>query len=107
MTFRVRVLPRAEYDVQDLYSFISQGSADGAASWYAAFRKALRELPRNPEGYSLAPENDDFDSELRQFLFKTRRGLTYRGIFTVVDDEISVLRVRGFGQPPITRGDVE
>jgi len=35
----------------------------------------------------------------RQFFFKTPHGRTYRGVFTVVDDEIRVLRVRGPGRP--------
>ncbi len=37
----------------------------------------------------------------RPFFFKTPHGRTYRGVFTIVDDEIRVLRVRGPGQPSL------
>jgi hypothetical protein len=64
-------------------------------------------LVRNPLAYGLAPENEYVDYELRQFFFKTRRGRTYRGVFTVVADEIRVLRIRGPGQALLRRDEIE
>lgn len=41
------------------------------------------------------------EPRVRQFLFKTRRGSVYRGLFAFDADEIVILRVRGAGQPPL------
>ncbi|MGH7200482.1 MAG: hypothetical protein ACREJB_07745, partial [Planctomycetaceae bacterium] len=60
--------------------------------------EAARRLLTDPLGYGRAREDEFVDWELRQFLFKTPRGRTYRGVFTVVDDEVRILRVRGPSQ---------
>ena len=101
MTFRLRVLPRAERDAQHIFDWLKARSPDGAIRWWLAFDEAVHKLIDHPNGYGLAPESDSVQYELRQFLFKTRRGRRYRGIFTVIGDEVRVLRVRGPGQPPL------
>jgi plasmid stabilization system protein ParE len=103
----VRILPRAEQDAAHIFAYISEHSPDGAIRWWEAFECAIAALgSSNSEAYSIAPENDLTDLTLRQFLFKTRRGKTYRGIFTVVGAEIRVLRVRGPGQAPVDPEDL-
>lgn len=94
-------MPRAEYDVQSMFDFIQDASPNGAARWLTAFQQAMFRLPDNPSGYSLAPEDEYSERELRQFLFKTRHGLVYRGVFTVTVSEILILRVCGPGQAPV------
>ena len=59
------------------------------------------------DGYGLAPEDEFTDAKLQQFLFKTRRGRTYRGVFVVVDNEVRILRIRGPGQPPLEADELE
>ncbi len=88
MTLKVRILPRAERDVQQIFGFIASRSADGALRWWDAFQDSAAALVREPASYGLAPESGMGGYELRQFLFKTRRGRTYRGIFTVVGSEV-------------------
>ena len=44
---------------------------------------------------------DDVDYELRQLIFGIRRGRSYRLIYTLRDNEVLVLRVRGPGQAPV------
>ena len=56
----------------------------------------------NPERFALAPEDVPTKSELQQALFKTPKGLMYRAVFTVLDEAILVLRIRGPGQPSLT-----
>lgn len=96
MTYRLRILPRAEADVDHIFAWLRDREPAGALRWYAAFEDAARAVPANPPGYSRAPEAELADVELRQFFFKTPRGRTYRGVFVV--DEIRILRVRGPGQ---------
>lgn len=106
MTPNVRILPRAGKDAQHIYDYIAARSPDGARRWWDCFQFAAAKLAENPERFGFAPENSLTDLPLRQFLFKTRRGRTYRGVFTVVDDEIRILRVRGPGQAPLERDEL-
>ena len=98
MSFSLRILPRAERDAQFIFGYISERSANGARRWWEAFQHAVERVSENPDRFGYAPENHLSDFELRQFLFKTRLGRNYRGIFAVVGDEIRILRVRGPGQ---------
>lgn len=101
MTLRLTILPRAEEDVQHIYGYICNRSSQGASAWCAAFEHATKRLADEVPQFGLAPENELVDSELRQALFKTRHGRTYRIVFTCVGDELRILRVRGPGQPPL------
>lgn len=107
MKYRVITLRQAENDARTISAWIARRSTTGAARWLDAYEAALKRLPHNPEGYSVADEDDEVpDRTLRQFLFKTRRGRTFRGIFTVEADEVRVLRIRGADQAPLTPDDL-
>jgi plasmid stabilization system protein ParE len=101
MPYTVRSLPRAEFDAQQIYDWIRDRSPDGAVQWWQAFLDACERLRHQPTGFSLAPEADLSGRDIRHTLFKTRRGNVYRALFTVADDEVLILRVRGPGQPPL------
>lgn len=66
------------------------------------FRKQSSVLHLHPRQYPRAAEDSLTTHEVRQCLFKTRRGRTYRALYTIVEDEVRVLRVRGPGQAPLT-----
>ena len=86
---------------------IAERSAEGAERWLDALEKALDSVANSPESYSLAEEADAFPHHtIRQFFFRTRRGRTYRGLFTVVGKEVRVLRLRGPGQDLVAPEDV-
>jgi hypothetical protein len=53
-----------------------------------------------------AQENDDVNLEVRQVLFKTKRGRAYRAVFHVEGNDVYLLRVRGPGQAPIRPDDL-
>ncbi len=101
MTYRVQTLPRAELDAQQIYEWIKEQSPDGARRWWLAFLDACDKLKRQPLSFALAPEFELSDREIRQILFKTRRGRYYRALYVVVEDEVRVVRVRGPGQPDL------
>ena len=107
MTYRLKILPRAEADVQHIFNWLQERSPPGADAWCAAFEAAVERLPNSPQSHSLAHENDFVDFEVRNFLFKTRRGKKYRGVFTIVDDEIRILRVRGPGQRDLNPDEID
>ena len=103
MTVRkVRILPRAEADLDFIFSWVAQQSPKGAAALLDAFENSLGGLRKWPEAFSIAPESELLQKELRQAFFRTRRGNTYRMIFLIAEDVVFILRVRGPGQPPLT-----
>lgn len=106
MSYHVRVLARARQDFEDYLAWISERSPQGAERWAAAFEDALTRLERNPCLCSVAIESEDIGEEVRNILFRTRAGRTYRALFVVVGDEVRILRIRGAGTPPVTRDDI-
>jgi plasmid stabilization system protein ParE len=106
MSRPLRILQRAQNDVDEIFNWLVRRSIRGAISWYVAFGHAIGRIQESPENYSRAPEGEILHSELRQAFFKTRRGRRYRIIFQFDDQTIVVLRVRGPGQAPLRRRDV-
>lgn len=106
MSHHLNVLPAAESDVQKIYSYIYNRSPDGALAWLQAFEECTERIVQQPFACSFATENSRFDFDLRQALFKTRFGKRYRCVFTVVGDEVRVLRVRGPGQRLLRRSEM-
>ena len=100
MIFRLLIQSRAHRDVARILNWIAleRSSLKGAASWLKAYEASVRRMVRSPASYGFAPENEFVQREVRQFLFKTRSGRIYRGLFTIDGNEISILRVRGPGQ---------
>lgn len=96
----------AEADVQAIFEYLWERNTDGAIRWYQAFQTAANRALQLPESYPLAPENAALTTDVRNFLFKTRSGNTYRGIFIVKDNQLRVLRVRGPGQPRVKGSDL-
>lgn len=107
MPHEVVVLPSADRDFQAVYDWLRERSKPGADRWANAFLDALSRLEDHPEGYGLAPEDRDHPETIRQFLFKTRRGRTYRALFTVSGDRVYVLHIRGPGQQAMPPAEVE
>lgn len=109
MNFRLRTLRRARSDVDAILHWIARErqSPEGAANWLDAYEQAVASLAESPESHGFAPENDYVDIAVRQFLFRTRHGRMYRGLYTVVDEEVRILRVRGPGQPLLQADEIE
>lgn len=98
MAYRAIVLPRARRDVDSILQWILDRSIDGALRWVEQLERTIESLEFNPESCGIAAEDGIVPYELRERFFKTRRGRKYRLIFTIVGDEVRVLRVRGSGQ---------
>jgi hypothetical protein len=45
--------------------------------------------------------------EVRQALFKTRRGRVYRALFFIESTDVFILRVRGAGQAPVLPNEIK
>ena len=106
MTFSVRNIPRAKSDIRSITNYIRERSRRGAAAWLNAWGIARKRLAKNAESCGRADENDHFDIEVNQVLFRTRHGRVDRLVFTIVGNEVLILRVRGSGQAPIEPSDI-
>ena len=101
MSYRLHVLPRAEADFRFIFSHIEERSPQGAVRWREALESALGRLEDQPSACGYAPEREDTPHDLRQILFRTKHGLTYRAVFLIEHDAVYVLRIRGPGQRPL------
>ena len=106
MSHELVIVEPAEFDVDYIYRYIFERSPRGAATWYRAFEEYTTRIVNQPFSCSLAPETPKFTFELRQAIFKTRYGDPCRCVFTVVDNEVRVLRLRGHGRPPLETTDI-
>lgn len=106
MKFAVSVLDRAWSDADRIFAWIAAHSPEGAIRWNRAFDEALDRLVIEADQHELAPDFVNSDVEIRQLLFKTRRGNIYRLLYTIVGNSVRVLRVRGPGQAPLSFEDV-
>jgi len=102
VNYLINILPRAESDFQQMYSYIQERSSEGAIRWRQAFDAGVDRLTHNPFIYDLAPEDKHFDFEMRQLLFKTRHGRTYRAVYRIDENVVVVLRICGPGQAPLS-----
>lgn len=107
MRFIVRELPKAKIDKHGIFGWIHQHSPVGAISWLRAYDVLVDRLKREADSFGEAIENRDCDFDVRQALFKTRRGRVYRVLFFIEGNEVYVLRVRGPGQAPVAPEDIK
>ena len=106
MKYNVSTLPRAEFDAQHIYDWIKERSPEGAIRWWESFEAAYTRLERNPLSFPLALEADRCQKEIRQVLFRTRRGSYYRALFMVTELDVQILRIRGPGEPDLQEDEL-
>jgi len=80
MSFKLRVLPLADRDLQSIFDFISEQSPEGAERWWNAFLDAATRATLHPEQYPFAAENVLVVQELRQFFFFSSKPVVAKNI---------------------------
>lgn len=90
--FRVVYSPEAERDLQDSFEWgVERWGRDAAAMWVVKVDDLIRKnLSSTPFAFSLAPEDAGYDFEVRQMPFRR-----YRVLYTVEDETVFILRIRG------------
>jgi hypothetical protein len=106
MTFIVRELPKARADKDSIFSWLYERSPEGAFAWLDAYDGLIARLNLEPLSFGIATENADCEFEVRQALFKTRRGRVYRVLFFVENQGVFILRVRGPGQATVDADEI-
>ena len=106
MTFKVHDLRRAQADVRHIARWLAERSPQGAAAWLRAYDEMVRRLEEQANSCGAAYESEDCHCDVRQALFKTRRGRVYRALFLIEGRDVFILRVRGPGQAPVHPGEL-
>ncbi|WP_019865860.1 type II toxin-antitoxin system RelE/ParE family toxin [Methylovulum miyakonense] len=87
--YAVIIMPEAENNLQDAYSFIAQDSPRNALQWYLQMRDAIQTLETLPLRCPLAPEDNVFEEEIRQLIVGN-----YRLLYSVRDPKVYILHIR-------------
>jgi plasmid stabilization system protein ParE len=106
MKYNVLALRRAEADIRGIVRWIARRSPQGAASWLDALEEVLGYLADHAGSCAAAAEAAECGIPIKQSLFATRRGRTYRAIFIITGNQVRILRVRGPGQPPLLEDEL-
>lgn len=107
MSLQVEFSQRAKRDVSEIQAWIKSRSPKGAATWLAALEKGISYLSEFAVSSAAAPEANDPGIDLKQRMFKTRRGNSYRLLFIIRAETVHILAVRGMGQDLLHDGDIE
>lgn len=106
MSFTVRELPKAKQDKRAIFCWLDDRSPAGAMNWLDAYDAVIERLKIDPTTFATALEQRDCGFDVRQALFKTRRGKIYRILFHIQGEEVFILRVRGPGQAKLSPEDI-
>jgi len=106
MSFHVSLSQEAQSDFEHCYGYIAQRSAQGSQAWVDEFYRVLKSLEENASSFGIAPESGRYQEDVRQLVFKTRKGNPYRALFVVRGEEVQVLHIRGKGQDFINDDEV-
>ena len=98
MKLSAHLLWRAERDIDHILAWLNERSPTGAASWLRKWDETFALLESSADGYGLAPENDGQPLEVRQIMFRTRKGREYRALYTIQNNEVFVMHIRAPGQ---------
>ena len=106
MTFTVKELPKAKVDKRSIFAWLFERSPQGAAAWLDAYDQMVERLRTVADTLPAAQEGTALDVDVRQILFKTKRGRIYRAVFFVDGAEVYILRIRGPGQAPVSNDEL-
>jgi plasmid stabilization system protein ParE len=98
MSREIHLTRKAEADLDSILTWLESRSPSGAVTWLKSLEAAFESLEEHAASYPLAPENDSFAEEIRERLFKTKRGRPYRLLFSLTAKQVQILHIRGPGQ---------
>ncbi|MBI4903840.1 MAG: type II toxin-antitoxin system RelE/ParE family toxin [Acidobacteria bacterium] len=93
MAFRVEITPRAEADLERIYSRVLREAPGRGAAWCDRFEASILSLSTFPERCEVEPKLSSSRRTVRKLLFGRRRDV-YRVYYAIFDDVVRVLHVR-------------
>ena len=98
MKFHVELLPQAQRNLDHILTRLKKQSPQGAENWHNRWIQLLDTLEASAEAFGRAPEDEDHEATIQQSTFKTGQGRRYRVLFTIRNNTVFVLHIRGPGQ---------
>ncbi len=93
---KVKIDDDAWHDALQAFHYIRNRAPLNAERWLQGLYDAVQSLEIMPQRCALARENEFFDEELRQLVFKS-----YRIVFTIRTDTVHILFVRHTARRPL------
>ena len=90
--YTVVITPFAGDNIRQAFEWYQLENPLYAEKWKDELEKKIQNLSTFPESYSMAPENVEFEQEIRQLLFG--KATPWRVLFTVLGTRVYVLHVR-------------
>jgi plasmid stabilization system protein ParE len=107
MSLRVQVARAAKRDIRQIVAWWSEHrSTEQALRWFARIGPAIDTLGELADRCPISPESDLLPTGLRQLHFGLGRKATHRIVFTIVGEEVRVLRIRHAAQQSLTLEDL-
>jgi plasmid stabilization system protein ParE len=85
--YEVVISPRAEDAIRSAFRYIAERAPMNAERWLHGLYSSISTLETFPKRCSLARENEYFDEELRQLIYKSHRVVFY------IEEDIRIVRV--------------
>jgi len=106
MTYRVVILRSAERDIRQIVDWWAEHrSAEQAERWYRGIYPAMLGLAYHPERCPV-PGSGSAGNRGSRTLFDLGSHPTHRVLFTIVGDEVRIMRVRHTAQQQLTPEDL-
>lgn len=86
------ITPFAGENIREAFNWYKLENPAYATKWKAGIEGKVKLLSTFPEAHPLAPENDEFEHEIRHLLYGKNR--PWRIIFTVLEKTVYVLHIR-------------
>lgn len=106
MRYQAIIEPPALDDLESCYLWIAERAPETALKWLDGFHAELASLATMPGRFGVAPENGCVNYTVRQCTYGRNRTRRYRALYTVVEDRVHILHIRGPGQSLLKRGEM-
>ncbi|NRP53621.1 MULTISPECIES: type II toxin-antitoxin system RelE/ParE family toxin [unclassified Marinobacterium] len=90
--YAVVITPFAGENILEAFRWYQLENPVYAAKWKSGLEEKILSLEIFPESHPLAPENSEFEEEIRQLLYG--KASPWRVLFTVLNSKVYVLHVR-------------
>ena len=91
-TYDLIITPFAGENIIEAFKWYQHANPVYATKWKRGLEEKILSLEIFPESHSLAPENSEFEEEIRQLLYG--KANPWRILFTIIDTKVYVLHVR-------------
>ncbi len=97
MAYGVKLTPRAQRDVEEIYRWIILRAPHQESAWYNSLMEAIKSLADHPQRCPISPEGLELRKQVRQLLYGRQ---PYRILFWIDGKEVQILHIRRGARKP-------